>query len=172
MRWIRYGRERTTGGWLYHPKLIILFVFFLFTACTTAKIVVLHDSLTPEEHINLGVINERKGDYNEALRHYKIASRKLVVAFFYIGNVCFRMKDYRCAEKNYKRVIKEMPGNADAMNNLAWLYYTMGKNLDIAGKLVEEAIEINPAKRDTYMDTLIKIQALQGKNRTGATSEQ
>lgn len=156
---------------MYLPKLIILFVFFLFTACSTAKIVVLDDALTPEEHINLGVINERKGDYNAALRHYEIASSNLAVAFFYMGNVCFKMKDYRCAEKNYKRAIKEMPDNADAMNNLAWLYYTMSKDLDLAGELVEKAIKINPAKRDIYMDTLIKIQNLQGKNRTGAASE-
>ncbi|NOY64076.1 MAG: tetratricopeptide repeat protein, partial [Nitrospirae bacterium] len=144
----------------------------LVTACSTAKIVVLDDPLTPEEHINLGVINEKNGNYNEALKQYEIASSDLNIAFFYMGNVCFRMKDYRCAEKNYKRAIKEMPDNADAMNNLAWLYYTMGKNLDVARKLVEKAIEINPAKRDTYMDTLIKIQSLQGKNRTGADSEQ
>ncbi len=167
MRWIRYGKEQTTGGLLYLPKLTILFVLFLLTACSTAKIVVLNDTLTPEEHINLGVINERKGNYNAALRHYEIASSKLVVAFFYMGNVCFKMKDYGCAEKNYKKAIREMPDNADAMNNLAWLYYTMRKDLDIARKLVEKAIEINPAKRDIYLDTLIKIQDLQGGNLTG-----
>lgn len=150
--------------------MIFLLVFFLLTTCSTAKIVVLDDSLTPEEHINLGVINEKNGNYNEALKQYKMASSDLAIAFFYIGNVCFKMKDYRCAEKNYKRAIKEIPDNADAMNNLAWLYYTMRKDLDIAVKLVKKAIRINPVKRDIYMDTLIKIQNLQ-KDRTEAVHE-
>jgi tetratricopeptide (TPR) repeat protein len=48
--------------------------------------------------------------------------------------------------------------NADAYNNLAWLYYTRGKNLDEAEMLVLKAIELNPLNEDIYRDTLQRIR--------------
>ena len=48
--------------------------------------------------------------------------------------------------------------NADAYNNLAWLYYTKKENLDEAESLAAKAIELNPEKRDVYQDTLDKIR--------------
>ena len=163
LRWIGYGGEQTTGGfWYIHRSIPLLLLLLLLAACSTAKVVVVDDPLTPEEHINLGVVNEKRGNYMEALRQYRMASRELPIALFYMGNACFRMKDYGCAEDSYRKALEKMPDNADVMNNLAWLYYTMGKKLREARELVEQAIKTRPERQDIYMDTLVRInEALQ-----------
>jgi len=50
--------------------------------------------------------------------------------------------------------------NADACNNLAWLYYTKRENLDEAESLAMKAMELNPSKENIYGDTLEKIREL------------
>jgi tetratricopeptide (TPR) repeat protein len=128
--------------------------------CALPRIIVLEDPLTPEEHINLGVAYEKKGEFDNALKEYKEASKKLPVAYLYIGNVYFQKNDLDEAESAYKRALKKDPENADAHNNLAWLYYTKKENLDEAESLALKAIELNPSKRDIYQDTLEKIREL------------
>src|SRR4030043_1261892 len=136
---------------------LMLLAFFL-CACTTPRIIVLDDPLSPEEHLNLGVTYEKQGDFDNALKEYKTASKKLPRAYLYMGNVYFQKKEYDEAEVHYKKAIKKDPENADAYNNLAWLYYTKREKLDEAEKLALKAIELNPSKKDTYGDTLEKIR--------------
>ncbi|MBI5408570.1 MAG: hypothetical protein HZA14_04320 [Nitrospirae bacterium] len=50
------------------------------------------------------------------------------------------------------------PKNADAHNNLVWLYYTERRNIEKAESLALKALELNPSKADTYRDTLEKIR--------------
>jgi len=139
--------------------LCLLFLEFL-SGCSfhIPKIIVLDDPLSPEEHLNLGVAYENKGEYDNAIREYTHASKKLPVAHLYIGNVYFLKNELREAEKYYKKAIQNDPGNSDAHNNLAWLYYTKGENLSESESLVLKAMEIDPSKRDTYQDTLEKIR--------------
>jgi len=121
---------------------------------------VLDDPLTPEEHLNLGVTYEMNGEFDNALKEYHTASEKLPVAYLYIGNIYFQKADLDEAESYYKKTVKKDPENADAYNNLAWLYYTKKENLDEAERLVVKAIELNPSKSDIYEDTLKKIREL------------
>jgi tetratricopeptide (TPR) repeat protein len=137
----------------------MLLAFFL-CACATPRIIVLDDPLSPEEHLNLGVTYEKQGDFDNALKEYKSASKKLPLAYLYMGNVYFQKKEYEEAEVHYKKAIKKDPENADAYNNLAWLYYTKRERLDEAEKLALKAIELNPSKKETYGDTLEKIRGL------------
>ena len=144
-----------------HKTLEVLFIFLFAVSlfsCSLPRIVVIDDPLTPEEHINLGVIYEKKGQYDEAISEYKKASETLPVAYLYMGNASFLKGDLKGAEQFYRKAIREEPANADAMNNLAWLYYKLGKNLDEAEALVKKAIEIRPEKADAYRDTLVKIE--------------
>ncbi len=50
--------------------------------------------------------------------------------------------------------------NADAYNNLAWLYYVKKEHLDEAENLAAKAVELNPSKKNIYLNTLKKIREL------------
>jgi len=127
------------------------------------KIIILDDPLSPEEHINLGVAYEKQGDIDNALKEYRLASKKLPLAYLYMGNIYFQKNDLDEAESAYKKAIKKAPDNSDAYNNLAWLYYTKKENLAEAEYLALKAIELNPSKKEIYQDTLNKIRGAKGK---------
>ena len=71
-----------------------------------------------------------------------------------------RKRSWGEAEGYYKKAIKNDPRNADAHNNLAWLYYTKKENLEQAEVLALKAIELNPSKENIYRDTLEKIKEM------------
>ncbi|MEW6570673.1 MAG: tetratricopeptide repeat protein [Nitrospirota bacterium] len=129
-------------------------------ACALPRIVILDDPLSPEEHVNLGVAYEKKGDLDIALKEYTAAAKKLPLAHLYMGNIYFKKGEFELAERYYKAAIEKDPANADAYNNLAWLYYTERKNLDVAEKYVRRAIDLNPARSEIYHDTLEKLMSL------------
>lgn len=118
------------------------------------------DPLTPEEHLNLGVAYEQKGEYDNAIAEYRLAAKKLPIAYLYLGNAHFQKNELVEAEEYYKKAIKRDPKNADAYNNLAWLYYRKGEKLEEAENLVLRAIELNPSKDNIYRDTLEKIREM------------
>ncbi len=154
---------------------IYLFVYLLFTiycsllmGCSFPRIVILDDPLTPEEHINLGVAYEKKGEFDNAVEEFKKASKKLPAAYLYLGNAHMQKGDFDEAESHYKKAINKQPDLADAYNNLAWLYYTKAKGsglkaeaLKEAEDLVLKALELNPSN-ENYKDTLKKIRELKG----------
>jgi tetratricopeptide (TPR) repeat protein len=138
--------------------LFVILLLLVFSGCSVPKIVILDDPLTPEEHINLGVAYEKQNNFDAAIKEYKIASGKLPIGYLYLGNAYFNKGDEEKAEFYYRKMIDKVPGNSDAYNNLAWLHYTRGKNLEEAEVLVLKAIELNPAQEDLYKDTLEKIR--------------
>ena len=139
---------------LLSPVYCLLFLF----GCAFPRIIVLDDPLSPEEHLNLGVAYEQNKEYEIALKEYEKASKKLTIAYLYMGNIYFMKNEYAEAELYYKKVMDKDPMNADAYNNLAWLYYTKRENLKDAENFALKAIELNPIKRDIYQDTLEKIR--------------
>lgn len=144
------------AGWLLPITLLILSLW----ACAAPRVIVFKDPLTPEEHLNLGIAYERRGELDAAAAQYELASKELPSAYLYLGNVHFKKNEPDRAEKYYRKAIEEDPENADALNNLAWLYYTVGRNLEEAEALVLRALELNPSKSDIYKDTLLKIRSL------------
>ena len=140
-----------------------LIAFSLLTSCSLPRIIILDDPLSPEEHINLGVAYEKQGEIDNALKEYRLASKKLPLAYLYMGNIYFQKNDFDEAESAYKKAIKKDSQNADAHNNLAWLYYTKKENLNEAEELALKAIELNPSKKEIYQDTLVKIRGAKGK---------
>ena len=128
--------------------------------CSFPRVIVLKDPLTPEEHLNLGVTYEQQGDFDNAIKQYKLAAKNLPRANLYLGNAHFQKKEWKEAEGFYREAIELEPDNADAHNNLAWLYYTRKENLDQAERLAQKALELNPAKGDIYRDTLEKIREM------------
>ena len=89
-----------------------------------------------------------------------MATKKLPVAYVYLGNAYFQKNELDEAEQYYKTAIKQETHNSDAYNNLAWLYYVTGGNLNEAESLALKAMELNPSKNNTYRDTLEKIREL------------
>ena len=128
--------------------------------CTLPRIMLLSDPLSPEEHLQLGSAYEKKGEYENAIREYEAAAKKTPRAYYYLGNAHFQKREFGKAETYYRKAITQEAGNADAYNNLAWLYYVQRKNLVEAEGLALKAMELNPAKKDTYKDTLERIRAL------------
>ena len=132
----------------------------IFSGCSLPRIIILKDPLSPEEHINLGVTYEKQGDFDNAIKEYDLAAKKLPRAYLYLGNAYFQKKDWKRAEEGYQKAIQKEPDQADAYNNLAWLYYTRKENLDRAEKLARKAVELSPAKAEIYRDTLEKIMEI------------
>jgi tetratricopeptide (TPR) repeat protein len=140
--------------------LYALTALLLFSGCSLPRIIILKDPLTPEEHLNLGVAYEKQGEFEAAIKEYTAAAKKLPRAYLYLGNVHFEKKDLEKAEAYYRKAIKNDPRNADAHNNLAWLYYTKKENLEEAEVLALKAIDLNPAQETIYRDTLGKIREM------------
>ena len=151
-----------------HALILLFFTLCslgVFSGCSLPRIIVLKDPLTPEEHLHLGVAYEKRGELDPAIKEYKLASKKLPLAYLYLGNVYFQKNELDEAEKYYRKTIKKDLQNADAHNNLAWLYYTKKENLDEAKELVLKVLELNPSKGNIYRNTLGKIEELKKSNR-------
>lgn len=128
------------------------------------EIVFLHDPLTAEEHNDLGVSYENKGEYALAEREYRDAlkiRKDLFCAQFNIGNLYLKMRRENEAEDAYKKSIALDPAQPDPYNNLACLYLQSGRNLDDAQKLAEKAVSLSGPtprrifeRRYRYLDTL------------------
>ena len=137
---------------------LIIPLTILSSGCSLPKIIILKDPLTPEEHLNLGVAYEGRGEFDQAIREYRAAAKKLPVAFLYLGNAYFLKNDWAQAEIYFKKAIKKDAKNAAAHNNLAWLYYQRGTNLEQAEALAQKALELDPSKSSIYRDTLEKVR--------------
>ena len=150
------------GDRIKHNRKVLLFLISALTiliwGCSLPKIIILKDPLTPEEHLNLGVAYERKGEFDEAIREYQAAAKKLPIAFLYLGNTYFLKNDWDQAEIYFKKAIEKDGKNATAYNNLAWLYFQRGENLEQAEALAQKALELDPSKSSIYRDTLEKVR--------------
>ena len=129
------------------------------------RIIIYDDPLSSEEHLKLGMAYEKDGEFDNAITEYKAAVKRLPIAYLYLGNVYFQKNELDQAEKYYKKGIRKESHNADVHNNLAWLYYIRKENLDRAETLALKAMELDPSKRDVYMDTLEKVRELKGRNK-------
>jgi tetratricopeptide (TPR) repeat protein len=122
--------------------------------------------LTPEDHNDLGVFFERAGLLESATQHYVAATQSSPHNSYFrmnLGNALLKQRRLREAADTFARAVELDSQNADAMNNLAYAYLEMGRNLDEAAKLCERAAELRPARRAWYLDTLGSILLKQGK---------
>ena len=146
-------------------RLLMLTLLVIIAGCAMPRIIIYDDPLSSEEHLKLGMAYEKDRELDNAIGEYKAAARRLPIAYLYLGNVHFQKNELDQAEKYYKKAIRKDPHNADAHNNLAWLYYIREENLDKAENLALRAMELDPSKRDVYMDTLEKVRELKGRNK-------
>ena len=145
--------------------LFTLLALCFFSGCSIPHFNVYKDPLTPEEHFKLAVAYEQEGEYEGAIREYKVASEDIAEAYYYLGNIYFTRGGYELAEKNYKIAIRKLPNNPRPYNNLAWLYLTRGRKLKEAESLASRAVELAPEEKSgPYRDTLDKIRQALGKD--------
>lgn len=143
---------------LLDPRLTaasLILVALVLASCSLPRIMILRDPLTPEEHINLGVSYEKRGELDAALKEYRTAAKGNGLGYLYAGNIYFQQKEFGKAESAYRQAIKKTQ-SPEAYNNLAWLYYSQGTNLAEAEALATKAVELSPDS-DTFKDTLERI---------------
>ena len=142
---------------------ICLVNLFLSACAPVPKVIVLHDPLSAEEHLSLGLGYELNGEYDEAIGAYDKAVRKSEGddrPFYYMANAYYKKGEYDLAEEYYRQALEISPDNGDIYNNLAWAYIAT-ERLDEARGEIERALSI---RRDPYyLDTLANIYGRMGK---------
>ena len=77
----------------------------------------------------------------------------------YLGDQANARADYAAAEKAYANVVQIQPGNAAALNNLAWVNGQLGRDEAVA--YAEKAVALDQ-NQPTYMDTLAMLLYAKG----------
>lgn len=120
-----------------------------------------------------GVLLEREGDLEGALRQYRLALESdpaFVTAWINAGNAYLKLTNPPEAVRCYRRALELDPDNPRALNNLAWVQ--LGRKDDPAGApgripeaiaLLERAIAADPDRRYLYLDSLGWALYLDGK---------
>ena len=132
-------------------------IVIALTACSMPRIVVLNDPLTAKEHVDLGAAYEQKGMLDQAEKEYLRAADKQdtwAVPSFNLGNIAYRQRDLKAAERYYRKALTLDNENPDIMNNLANLLHDMGRNEE-ARALIDKALVIQ--HKAEYIDTKQKI---------------
>lgn len=79
---------------------------------------------------------------------------------FHLGDAAMRQQSWPSAEAHYRVVLEAQPGNAMALNNVAWLLHKQGK----AGALeVARRADAAMPNRAPILDTLAMVQAAGGQ---------
>lgn len=127
------------------------------SACSLPRIIILHDPLTADEHVRLGSIYESQGKNDLALKQYRAAvdrDKRNLSGWLRLGDLSARLKQHRDAEKAYAKALDLQPENGDIHNNLAWTLLQQDRKLGRAEELARKALDLNPANRPYYLDTL------------------
>lgn len=139
-------------------RLMLLSLLIVAAGCSRVpRIIVLEDPLTADEHVELGVAYERKGDPALARREYEAALRKDGKSFqarVNLGNIHLAGKDYQMARDEYLKALELRPGNAEATNNLAWTAVFSGEGIDEALARMEAVVSAPGGRDATLLDTL------------------
>lgn len=143
-------------------KSILLLAVCILAACTMPKIVVFDDPLTAEQHNDLGVAYEEKGDLGLAEKEFEKAlkkNREWVIPYLNLGHLYYRQKKLDKAENILRDGLRAKGDHPDLLNNLAWVLMEKGR-LEHARYLIDRAISIEDKEeyRDTRREILERIE--------------
>jgi tetratricopeptide (TPR) repeat protein len=145
-----------------------------FSACSELpRVVVLHDPLSPEEHVTLGLAYEVEGRAELAAREYDGALKKrhgYIPALIGLGNLAFDRGALNEAEAYYRQALTMAPEHPGANNNLAMLYLAQAQNLDEAERLASLALAQGGPLQPYVLDTMAHIYLRQGRYREAHTA--
>lgn len=157
-------------------KVAVLLMILLgaLQACSSLpRIVVLHDPLTPQEHVTLGESYQAQGSTELAVREFQAALRQqsdYAPALIALGNRSFEAGALQEAEEYYRRVLDAVPNHPAASNNLAMVYLSRGDRLDEAERLAKGALAEEGTLRPYVLDTLAKIYMRQERYQEARTA--
>ncbi|MFH1062465.1 MAG: PA2778 family cysteine peptidase [Candidatus Omnitrophota bacterium] len=123
------------------------------------------DDMSVEDNVELGVLLEKKGQWDASLKHYYDALREssdTPMALFNIGNVYLRLGQLDDAELAYRKAIELNKDFPDCYNNMACLFIRK-KDYEKAHVFVDKAIALDLDKRFFYLDTKAQIYYAQSK---------
>jgi Tfp pilus assembly protein PilF len=146
-------------------KILPLILIFLIAACAMPKIpqiIVIDDPLTAEQHNDLGVAYEEKGDFALAEKEYEKAikrNREWVIPYLNLGHLYYRQDKLDQAERALREGLRVKGDHPDLLNNLAWVLMEKG-NLENAKALIDKAIAIEDKEeyRDTRQEILERLK--------------
>ncbi|MBU1744644.1 MAG: tetratricopeptide repeat protein [Proteobacteria bacterium] len=138
--------------------ILLLVAALLLSSCALPKIVVMEDRLTAEQHNDLGYVYEQKGIFDLAEKEYLLAVKKREdwqVPYFNLGNLMFKIGDFKKSEKFFRTALNYNPNNSDVMNNLANALLMQERHRE-ARQVIEQALRIE--NKQEYLDTLRTIE--------------
>lgn len=138
-------------------KSILLLAIIILAGCAMPKIVVFDDPLTAQQHNDLGVAYEGKGDFGLAEKEYEKAlkkNREWVIPYLNLGHLYYRQGKLDRAEHILREGLRARGDHPDLLNNLAWVLMEKGR-LEHAQSLVDKAIAIED--KEEYRDTRREI---------------
>ena len=157
--------------------LIVVFVAVIgvsFSACSDLpRVRVLHDPLTPEEHVKLGLAYEVEGRADLAAREYVGALGKeqgYMPALIGLGNLAFDRGALEEAEAYYRQALITAPEDPGVNNNLAMVYLTQQEKLGEAEQLANLALAQGGPLQPYVLDTIAHIYLRQGRYREAQTA--
>ena len=121
------------------------------------QIIVIDDPLTAEQHNDLGVAYEEKGDFNLAGKEYEKAIKKnrdWVIPYLNMGHLYYRQDKLDQAERALRDGLRVKGDHPELLNNLAWVLMEKGQ-LKEAKTLIDKAISIED--KEEYRDTREEI---------------
>ena len=128
--------------------------------------------LSPERLNDLGVMLERRGMFDRAERHYRMAVERapgFARAWVNLGNAARRRGQAEEALGHYRRAMQEDPTLFEAVNNFADLCADTGRCAD-CGRCVGEALALlapaldkHPPEENVGRDTLGKLLMRSGR---------
>ena len=97
------------------------------------------------------------------LKNPNNATRELAELRMVLSDLYLMTGRFGEAESSYRLVLKTLPDQTNALNNVAWLLSTRKEELDLAGELIEQAIAQEGLRPD-LLDTRGCVRLAQGEN--------
>jgi Flp pilus assembly protein TadD len=141
-------------------KMLPIFLIVLIAACAMPKmpkIIVIDDPLTAEQHNDLGVAYEKKGDFDPARKEFETAiqkNRDWVIPYLNLGHLYYKQGKLDQAEATLRDGLRVKGDHPDLLNNLAWVLMEKGQFAD-ARSLINKAIAVED--KEEYRDTREEI---------------
>ncbi|HEX7505027.1 MAG TPA: tetratricopeptide repeat protein [Syntrophales bacterium] len=144
---------------------LIVLCIFLLSSCAMPKIpqiIVIDDPLTAEQHNDLGVAYEQKGEFELAGKEFEKAikiNKDWVIPYLNLAHLYYRQDKLDQAEATLREGLRIKGDHPDLLNNLAWVLMEKGQ-LKEAKPLIDKAIAIEDKEeyRDTRQEILSRME--------------